>query len=78
VLDLRGYSSEDALEELERTMDDAVKQQKERLKVIHGHGSDVLKKTIRSYLARSTYVLNWNPGEPQFGGDGITWITLNS
>jgi DNA mismatch repair protein MutS2 len=44
--------------------------------VIHGHGTDTLKKGVRSYLSRSIYVKKWKAGTPETGGDGVTWVEL--
>ncbi len=77
VLDLRGRTSEDAIEELEVALDKAVQTREDRLKVIHGHGTEALKKAVRTYLSRSIYVKKWKAGGPDSGGDGITWVELN-
>ena len=77
TLDLRGQSVEVALSKLENTLDLAVTQQEDRIKVIHGHGSsDILKKSIRNFLSRSMYVKKWKAGGSESGGDGITWVEL--
>lgn len=75
VLDLRGKRVEEALEELEVQLDAATHAQEERVKVIHGHGTEALKKAIRSYLSRSVYVKRWQAGDGE-AGDGYTWIEL--
>lgn len=76
VLDLRGKTVEDALEELEVALDKAAQVREDRLKIIHGHGTEALKKAVRTYLSRSIYVKKWKAGAPEAGGDGITWIEL--
>lgn len=76
VLDLRGKTVEDALEELEVALDKAAQIREDRLKIIHGHGTEALKKAVRTYLSRSTYVKKWKAGSPESGGDGITWVEL--
>lgn len=75
-LDLRGKTVADALDELESVLDRAVHNQEDRIKVIHGHGTDALKKAIRTFLSRSVYVKKWKAGSPENGGDGITWIEV--
>ncbi len=76
VLDLRGQTVEKALTDLENNLDLATMQKEDRIKIIHGHGTDTLKKSIRSYLSRSVYVKKWKAGTPESGGDGITWVEL--
>jgi DNA mismatch repair protein MutS2 len=77
VLDLRGKTVEDALENLEIALDKAAQVREDRLKIIHGHGTEALKKAVRTYLSRSIYVKKWKAGAPDAGGDGITWIELS-
>lgn len=76
VVDVRGLSVEEAISQLEIQLDTAALNQEERVKVVHGHGTDTLKRSIRSYLSRSIYVKKWQSGTPESGGDGITWIEL--
>lgn len=78
TLDLRGKSIDTALSELEIALDRASVNQQDRLKIIHGHGTDALKKAIRTYLSRSVYVKKWKAGTPDNGGDGITWVEIGT
>ena len=77
TLDLRGKTVEEAIEELEVVVDRAFQNQEDRIKIIHGHGTEALKKGIRSYLSRSVLVRKWKAGTPENGGDGITWLELS-
>lgn len=76
TLDLRGKTVEDALSELEVALDKAANAQEDRMKIIHGHGTEALKKAVRTYLSRSIYVKKWKAGSPESGGDGITWVEI--
>lgn len=78
TIDLRGKTVEEALYDLESALDLATRKQDDRLKIIHGHGTDTLKRAVRTYLSRSVYVKKWNAGAPEQGGDGITWVELES
>ncbi len=75
-LDLRGQMVEEALEHLEIALDKAQEMQDERIKIIHGHGTETLKRAVRTYLSRSLYVKKWKAGTPESGGDGVTWVEL--
>lgn len=75
-LDLRGKTSDEAVEELEMALDNAVRGGEDRIKVIHGHGTEAVKKAVRTYLSRSVYVKKWKAGGPDSGGDGVTWVEL--
>jgi DNA mismatch repair protein MutS2 len=77
VIDLRGQRVEEALRDLDAQLDLAIRNKEDRLKVIHGHGTEVLKKSVRTYLSRSVYVRKWKSGDVQTGGDGITWVELS-
>lgn len=76
VIDLRGKPVEAALSELEMALDRASSSKEDRLKLIHGHGTEALKKAIRTYLSRSIYVKKWKAGTSESGGDGVTWVEL--
>lgn len=75
-VDLRGLSVDDATSRLESELDAACLQKEERVKIVHGHGTETLKRAIRGYLSRSVYVSKWQAGTPDTGGDGITWVEL--
>lgn len=75
-IDLRGKTVDDAISELEVALDRATEQNEDRLKIIHGHGTESLKKAIRTYLSRSVYVKKWKAGNQETGGDGVTWAEL--
>lgn len=78
TLDLRGKTVDSALSELEIALDRAVTYKEDRLKIIHGHGTESLKKAIRAYLSRSVYVKKWKAGSPEAGGDGVTWVEIGN
>ena len=77
IVDLRGKGVEEAIEHLEKELDLAARNSVDRIKVIHGHGTESLKKAIRLYLSKSTYVESWQSGTHLIGDDGITWIKIN-
>ena len=76
TVDLRGMTAEEALGELEIQLDRAATQSDDRIKIVHGHGTETLKKAVRAYLSRSVYVKKWKAGSPDQGGDGITWAEI--
>ncbi|MCB0377678.1 MAG: Smr/MutS family protein [Bdellovibrionales bacterium] len=71
-LDLRGLTVNEAIEKLEMNFDKAVANKMEKVKIIHGHGSDALKKAVRSHCSRSVYVSRWQVASTHDGGDGVT------
>lgn len=76
TLDVRGKNVNLAIEELEKFLDRATVQRLDRVKVIHGHGSEALKKTIRGHLSRSTYVNRWTSSQEGTGDDGVTLVFI--
>jgi DNA mismatch repair protein MutS2 len=76
TLDLRGKTIQEALSDLEEALDKATQAREGRIKIIHGHGTEALKKAVRTYLSRSIYVKKWKAGSQENGGDGITWAEL--
>lgn len=76
VVDVRGKKVDEAIALLETQLDIASVHQEDRIKIIHGHGTDSLKKAIRSHLSRSVYVKKWQAGTAETGGDGLTWAEL--
>ena len=75
-VDVRGRTVTEAVALLESQLDVAALNQESRLKIVHGHGTDTLKKGVRAYLSRSHYVKTWKAGTPESGGDGVTWVEL--
>ncbi len=74
-LDLRGKRLDEAVEELEKKLNELViKNFSGKLIVVHGHGTGVLKKGIRSYLKEHPLIFSYRPGELEEGGDGVTVI----
>lgn len=76
IIDVRGKKVEEALAELEIALDHASLQKEDRIKIIHGHGTEALKKALRTYLSRSVYVKKWKAGTSETGGDGVTWVEI--
>ncbi len=76
VIDLRGKSVDDAISQLEIELDQASIHNEDRVRIVHGHGTEVLKRAVRAYLSRSLYVKKWMAGAPESGGDGTTWAEI--
>ncbi|MBX7101078.1 MAG: Smr/MutS family protein, partial [Myxococcaceae bacterium] len=75
-VDVRGKRAEEALRELEQTLDRATRQGEGFVLVVHGHGTGALKAVMREYLDRSPYAAAHRPGESHEGGDGVTVVSL--
>ena len=75
-LDLRGEREEDALKKLAVWMDEAYALGQFSLKVVHGRGDGILRKSLRQYLKTVNYVRSYHSEQEEQGGDGCTVITL--
>lgn len=75
-LDLHGKRVEEAIEQVERLLDQATVRREDRVTLIHGHGTGRLKSAVREYLATSPYVDTFHAGDPWEGGDGVTVVNL--
>ncbi len=76
-LDLRGMDADSALDRTWSFIDKAVLRGETFVILIHGHGTDTLKKALRRALAKDApYALDFRPGEAEEGGDGVTVVQL--
>ena len=76
TIDLRGFTSEEAVEKLDYFLDKMSLTPKNELIVIHGHGTGAVKRGVRNYLKESPYVKNFHPAPLDKGGDGATIVIL--
>lgn len=75
-LDVRGENGDDAILEVDRFIDDAVRLRLETVTIIHGKGTGVLRQRIRTHLRRHSQVKAFRPGVYGEGEDGVTVVTL--
>jgi DNA mismatch repair protein MutS2 len=75
-LDLRGARVEEALETLDRYLDDAALAGLGSVTIIHGLGTGALRDAVRDAAAGHPLVRSARPGERGEGGDGATVVTL--
>ena len=75
-LDLRGVFVDDAIIRLQNFLDDSILHGISRLRIIHGHGTGVLRKSIREYLENYPMVKTFGPEESGFGGNGATFVEI--
>jgi len=75
-LDLRGARVEEALEALDRYLDEASVAGLQSVTVIHGLGTGALRDAVRSAAATHPLVRGARPGERGEGGDGATVVSF--
>lgn len=72
-LNLRGKTKEEAIEDLDRFLDQATLRGITKVRVLHGIGSGKLMQAVRDYLSKSRYVSSFKPDEKN---PGITIVEL--
>ncbi len=75
-LDLRGARVDEALEALDRYLDDASLAGLEQVLIIHGLGTGALRDAVRAQAAPHPLVKSFRAGERGEGGDGATIVKL--
>ncbi len=76
-LDIRGWRVEQALEELDSYLNDAVMSGVQSVRIVHGKGTGALRAAVREQLAHHPLVKSYTSAPPQEGGDGVTIVWLN-
>ena len=76
TIDVRGLSADDAISRIETQLDAAALAGQDRVKIVHGHGTETLKRAVRAHLSRSVYVKKWKAAPSEGGGDGVTFAEL--
>jgi DNA mismatch repair protein MutS2 len=75
-LDLRGLRADEALERLDRYLDDMALAGRADARIIHGKGTGALRQAVGEYLQGHRLVASYRLGETGEGGDGVTVLTL--
>ena len=75
-LDVRGMKTEDALQKTMTMVDSALVLSIDKLWILHGKGNGILRKMIRENLKKISHVKNIENEHADFGGDGISIVTL--
>ncbi|HXT71385.1 MAG TPA: Smr/MutS family protein [Vicinamibacterales bacterium] len=73
---LIGSTVDDAVNRLEKTLDDAIVADERRLRIVHGHGTGRLRDALRSFLRGHALVASVSPAADNEGGDGATIVEL--
>jgi DNA mismatch repair protein MutS2 len=75
-LDLRGQLSEDALDKLDRYLEQAFLTGMPFVRIIHGKGTGKLRQTVREMLRGHPHVASFEEGGEKEGGAGVTVAKL--
>ena len=76
TLDLRGKRVAEALDMIEKHIDEAKLLSERELRLLHGTGYGILKTAIREYLRTNRDVRSFRSERLELGGEGITVVEL--
>lgn len=77
-VDLRGLMAEDALDKMERYLEQAYLSGLPWVRIIHGKGTGKLRQAVRETLKGHAYVKSFEEGASNEGGEGVTVAKLNA
>ncbi len=74
--DLRGMSLDEAIDTVDKYLDDSVLSSLGEVSIIHGKGTGTLRAGIKEHLRRHPHVKAFRAGKYGEGEDGVTVVTL--
>jgi DNA mismatch repair protein MutS2 len=77
-LDIRGYTAEEAIVEVDKFLYNGRSQGRNQLGIVHGKGTGVLTHVVRELLGKHTLVESFRFGEYGEGDFGVTVVTLKN
>lgn len=75
-IDVRGMRTDEAIEKVASFVDEAIICEQTQLRILHGKGNGILRQMIRQYLHTLPFVADVEDEHVQFGGAGISIVTL--
>ncbi|WP_020006419.1 endonuclease MutS2 [Salinicoccus albus] len=76
ALDLRGERYEEALNKLDRYLDQVILSNYNEVEIIHGKGTGALQKGVQKFLKNHSRVRSFRGGAPSEGGFGVTVVEM--
>jgi len=76
TIDCRGMRVDEAVSEVDRSLDEAFLREEPLVMIIHGMGTSALRNAIREYLKTCRYCRRFRSGEMGEGGDGVTMVEV--
>src|SRR5439155_21122947 len=71
-----GSTADEAREQVDKFLDQAYLAGRARLRIIHGHGKGILRKSLHEMFASHPHVEKFYPAAPNEGGAGATIVEL--
>ncbi|MCR4880600.1 MAG: endonuclease MutS2 [bacterium] len=75
-IDIRGMRVLDALDALDKYLDEASLSNLPQVTIIHGAGTGALRQSVREYLSTAPYAASFRSGKDFEGSDGVTIVTM--
>ena len=75
-INLIGKTTDEALLELDKYIDDAYIAHIPVVRIIHGRGTGALKKAVNEFCRKSSVIKSYRPGDFTEGGDGVTVVSF--
>jgi DNA mismatch repair protein MutS2 len=75
-LNLIGRTTDEAVDETDKFLDEAYLSSLSRIRIVHGHGTGALRKAIADFLRHHPHVERFSPAPPNQGGTGATIVEL--
>ena len=75
-INLLGKTTDEALNELDKYLDDAYMAHVPSVRIVHGKGTGTLRKAVHNYLRRQKHVESFRLGEFGEGDSGVTIVTF--
>ncbi len=75
-IDVRGMRADEAIQAVTYFIDDATQFSQDEVRILHGTGTGALRQALRQYLDTVPSVASYRDEHVQFGGAGITVVTL--
>lgn len=76
-IDVRGMRADEAIQAVTYFIDDAIQFNQDEVRILHGTGTGALRQAIRQYIDTVQGVASYRDEHVQFGGAGITVVTLS-
>jgi DNA mismatch repair protein MutS2 len=77
-LNVIGCNVDEAQTRVEKHLDQAMLQEQQHIRIIHGHGTGQLRRSISGLLKHHPLVDRFAPAQPDQGGGGVTLVQLKA
>ncbi len=76
-LKLLGLTFDEARPMIDIFLDEAAGANINKVRIVHGKGTGILRTKVRNYLKKCKLVHEWYSPAPEAGGDGVTVVSFS-